>query len=109
MKGTVKFLAAGLVLVSCGGSVKYTDVQLTPEGKYLSKVRQHLTQLDAIPDIELVASAQRSCQLLKDGFSYERVTRLADVDRAKLADSQIHQYETMFKYGVHAFCPQYDN
>jgi hypothetical protein len=109
MKGIAKFLVAGLLLASCGGSVKYTDVQLTPEGKYLSKVRKHLTQLDAITDIELVASAQRSCQLLKDGFTYERVTRLADEDRAILAQSQIHQYETMFKYGVHEFCPQYDN
>lgn len=108
MRGLWKFLAGGLVLASCGGSVKYTDVQLTPEGKYLSKVRHNLPVLDLTTDSELVASAMRSCQLLDSGFSYQAVTRLADEDRVKLTDSEIRQYETMFKYGVDAFCPQYN-
>lgn len=109
MKGIAKFLVAGLVLVSCAGSVKYTDVQLTPEGKYLSKVRQNLHVLDQTSDNELIASALRSCQLLDDGFTYEVVTRLVDVDRTKLTDEKIHDYETMFKYGINAFCPQHNN
>lgn len=104
-----KFLAGGLVLASCGGSVKYTDVQLTPEGKYLSKVRHNLHVLDSTTDSELIASAMRSCQLIDLGFSYERVTRLADEDRVDLTDMQITEYETMFKYGVDAFCPNNKN
>ena len=103
------FLAGGLVLSSCGGSVKYTDGQLTPEWRYLFEVRHNLHVLDQTSDNELIASALRTCQLLDDGFTYEAVTRLADVDRAKLTDTEIHDYETMFKYGIDAFCPQHNN
>jgi len=104
-----KFLAGGLVLASCGGSVKYTDVQVTPTGKYLSKVRHNLPVLDLTTDSELIASAMRSCQLLEAKFSYDRVTRLADEDRAKLSAEEISQYEQMFRYGIDAFCPEYQN